>query len=414
MNLKTWMKGNTVFHLGFICSILGIFFAPFLASLGVAFFLVYIVLYSTSLFEVPLKSIAWASIPLFWSFTDILRDGFTQTIQGKLLLNLGFGIMALAMIVYFQKKGNNSDALFFIFIILLALVNLFSVLHYAFDKDTFDALLLESKSIPVFGGMHHIHFGIINALSILALVFHFWQNVYSKNQLKIAWVLWIVIFISFHILSSRTGLVSFYVTIGFCAFMHFSMNKNWKLLIASVLVIMIAPIGFYWLSTSLQNKMINTLDDIKTWNSPNREDINHQSMAMRIEAYKAAIFTIKNNGFFGVGAERMEQEIFESFKKINTPLTFENQKMPHNQFLESTVKYGILGILGVLYLFILPIIKMSRKPSFLLIFGIILCLVVSSMLESLLERQVSVFIIVYFVQYAFSLSDRRELNKLDV
>lgn len=401
------MNVDTVFHLGFFCSIFGIFFAPFLASLGVVFFLVYILLNSNSLLKVPLKWLTWASIPLFWSITDILRDGFTHTIQGKLLLYLGFGIMALAFFVYFHKKGNNSEVLFFVFVSLVALVNVFSVLNYAIHKDAIDALLLESKSIPVFGGMHHIHFGIINALSILALIFYFWQKVYSKNQLKITWLLWTVIFISFHILSSRTGLVSFYVTIGFSTFIHFSLNKNWKLLIASVLVIMIAPIAFYGLSTSLQNKMTNTLEDIKTWNSPNREDINHQSMAMRIEAYKAALFTIKNHGIFGVGAERMEQEIYESFKKIDTPLTFENQKMPHNQFLESTVKYGVFGILGVLYFFILPIIEMSRKSGFLFIFGVILCLGVSSMFESLLERQVSIFILVFFVHYAFSFSGRR-------
>lgn len=401
------MNVDTVFHLGFFCSIFGIFFAPFLASLGVVFFLVYILLNSTSLLKVPLKWLTWASIPLFWSITDILRDGFTHTIQGKLLLYLGFGIMALAFFVYFHKKGNNSEVLFFVFVSLVALVNVFSVLNYAIHKDAIDALLLESKSIPVFGGMHHIHFGIINALSILALIFYFWQKVYSKNQLKITWLLWTVIFISFHILSSRTGLVSFYVTIGFSTFIHFSLSKNWKLLIASVLVIMIAPIAFYGLSTSLQNKMTNTLEDIKTWNSPNREDINHQSMAMRIEAYKAALFAIKNNGIFGVGAERMEQEIFESFKEIDTPLTFENQKMPHNQFLESTVKYGVFGILGVLYFFILPIMEMSRKPGFLFIFGVILCLCVSSMFESLLERQVSIFILVFFVHYALSFSSRR-------
>lgn len=401
------MNVDTVFHLGFFCSIFGIFFAPFLASLGVVFFLVYILLNSTSLLKVPLKWLTCASIPLFWSITDILRDGFTHTIQGKLLLYLGFGIMALAFFVYFHKKGNNSEVLFFVFVSLVALVNVFSVLNYAIHKDAIDALLLESKSIPVFGGMHHIHFGIINALSILALIFYFWQKVYSKNQLKITWLLWTVIFISFHILSSRTGLVSFYVTIGFSTFIHFSLNKNWKLLIASVLVIMIAPIAFYGLSTSLQNKMTNTLEDIKTWNSPNREDINHQSMAMRIEAYKAALFAIKNNGIFGVGAERMEQEIFESFKEIDTPLTFENQKMPHNQFLESTVKYGVFGILGVLYFFILPIMEMSRKPGFLFIFGVILCLCVSSMFESLLERQVSIFILVFFVHYALSFSSRR-------
>jgi O-antigen ligase len=288
------------------------------------------------------------------------------------------------------------------------MVNILSIGNYFMHKETIDALLLESKSIPVFGGMHHIHFGIINALSILALVYHYWQKVFSKNYLKMAWVLGLVIFISFHILSSRTGLVSFYVAIVFSTVMHFSLNTNWRWSLASVLLILIAPIGFYFLSTSLQNKVTNTLEDVKTWNSPNREDINHQSMAMRIEAYKAALYTIRNNGFFGVGADRMEQEIFESFKKINTPLTFENQKMPHNQLLESTVKYGIFGVLGFLFFFILPLIGMNMKPGFVFVFGVILCLFISSMFESLLERQVSVFVFVYFILYAFSFSGRVE------
>jgi O-antigen ligase len=397
-----------IFYLGFLLSFLGIFFSPFLASLSVALFGIGIIAQYKKASEIPKIWLFWCSLPLLLTITDFLRYGFTTTANHKATLALGFATMSIAFFIFFREnKKGFLHTLVGLTIIVLS-INVISIVQYFQHKSEIDALLLQSKSIPIFGGMHHIHFGIINALTLLGLfrliTFH---NLPKKYNIIL--VLTASIILScFHILSSRTGLLSFYLAIFLSIFLYFTTKKQWKKMIIGGSIILILPVIFYSLSSSLQNKFTNTLNDIETWNSENKDDINHQSMAMRLEAYKAALYVLKNNWFFGVGADKMEKKLAVAFEEIETPLTLENRKMPHNQVLESGVKYGIFGIAGILFLFLFPLIQSLKKHSYTYIFAVVLCLFTSSIFESILERQVSIFFTVFFIVGGLSLDSKKK------
>jgi O-antigen ligase len=177
-------------------------------------------------------------------------------------------------------------------------------------------------------------------------------------------------------------------------------SKRIKPLIYGV-IILFGTLGItYGLSSSFRAKVANSVEDFESWGQSDK--INYKSMAMRIEAYKNCLHLISDNPLFGVGADKMESRMATEYNNMNTTLYLENRIGPHNQFLEFGVKYGVLGIvLLVWYLFTL--VNDSGKPILIIV---VFILIVSLLFESLLERQMSIYFMALFAELARSFSIR--------
>jgi hypothetical protein len=265
-------------------------------------------------------------------------------------------------------------------------------------KDFYDALLLQSKSLPI-PNMHHIHFGIINACIIaLLLGLLITKSLKDKIQFNLAICLLLISVVSFHILSSRTGLLSFYVGILVSMIWYTIQKKSFKAMFLGILIIILSLSMSYYFSDSFRNKIQNSIEDYNSWGKG--DEINFKSMAMRMEASKMCIQIIGEYPL-GVGAEAQEQVLQATYVKENTPLDMENRVGPHNQFLDFGVKYGWIGMI-LLFLFFIYLIPIIRKSSFPMI-AIVGIIFTSLFFESLLERQTSIFIFSLFIPLSISL-----------
>jgi len=262
-----------------------------------------------------------------------------------------------------------------------------------------------SKSIPIIGGFHHIHFGIISAIVLLGLSGLIVLDLVSKKLKIFSAIMLIIILVCFHVLSSRTGIVSFYIA-ALVSFAVYSVRKGRYMLLILGPILMVLMLGItYAASTSFQNKVASTLEDIDSWGKGT--EINHKSMAMRIEAYKVAVHLIKNKPF-GTGAYGQKQAIMKVYEDNNSVLTIENRKEPHNQFLEFGVKYGWFGIFVMVLLFI-SLLSLTQNVCYPFI-GLVAVLFVSMQFESLLERQVSVYFMSLFIPLYYYLFQRNTIN----
>ena len=122
--------------------------------------------------------------------------------------------------------------------------------------------------------------------------------------------------------------------------------------------------------------------------------MNHKSMAMRIEGYKAAAYTIKHNPL-GVGVNNLDRKMEQGYNAIHSPLWSENRKRPHNQFLEYGVSFGWLGMLAIVY-FVVVLFKFAQQRHYTY-FGFMVLLLVAFQFESLLERQTSLYFLGIFI-----------------
>lgn len=378
---------DLTFLLGISVAFISLFFSAFLTSLGTFFLFIAIVF---SLKDVQKLATVWWYVyltPLVLTLIDLLRTENYEVVMSKALLMFGFVVIASSIMLNGKLIKKNKVILFGLWIFMMLLINTVSVSNYFIHRQELDLLLLQSKAIPIFGGMHHIHFGILNAISILIISYLLLFSKHKRYRGVFATLL-IVFLICFHILSSRTGLVSLYASIGVSLVIYAFVKKDYKSSIAVILVVLAVNALAFSFSSSFKNKFANSVEDIESWDQS--ESINYKSMGMRIESYKNSLEIIKKNMWFGVGTGDMEHVIQVSYEDRNTVLYKENRIGPHNQFLEFGIKYGLLGIIYMLVFFFYWF-KRALKPLDMLLLSSVLLLLFSSQFESLLERQVSIF-----------------------
>ena len=392
-------KTSQFFYYVLLLGFISLWISPFLVSLTTGLSLIYVIAnYNHFLIYKNLK-ITYIAIAVFLlSIGDILVNGYTTITFSKSLLLLGFVFILASSFMLFLHKKNSLINFTLIISSVVSFVNIFAITNYLLRKDFYDAILLQSKSIPI-PNMHHIHFGIINACIIaLLLGLLITKSFKDKIQFNLAICLLLISVVSFHILSSRTGLLSFYVGILVSMVWYTIQKKSFKAMFLGILVIILSLSMSYYFSDSFRNKIQNSIEDYNSWGKG--DEINFKSMAMRMEASRMCIQIIGEYPL-GVGAEAQEQVLQATYVKENTPLDMENRVGPHNQFLDFGVKYGWIGMI-LLFLFFLYLIPIIRESSFPMI-AIVGIIFTSLFFESLLERQTSIFIFSLFIPLSVSL-----------
>ncbi len=329
---------------------------------------------------------------------DFLRGGDTQKVSAKLMLLAGFAFLHLGALLHLKRKSDIVNLLL-IASSIVAVINIHSVVNYLINKEVYDQMLLQSKAISIFN-MHHIHFGVINALSIFSLIGCLVYALIEKPIMKkVAWGLLVILTVCFHILSSRTGLIAFYSSIVFTVFVFAISRREFKKLLLVIGGLCLLLISSYYLVQPFQNKVYNSLEDIESWRDGG--DINFKSMGMRFEAYRMCNAIIADHSWIGVGAGHQERSMQEMYVKKNTVLEPINRIGPHNQFLEFGVKYGILGII-LIGAYFLVFVRDANVSSYMFL-GVLCVLFVSMQFESLLERQTSIYFVTLFTGVGYNL-----------
>jgi len=327
-------------------------------------------------------------------FLAVLLDGFrtdSSAWLNEVLLKLPL-ILAPIYFVQLNRKSRDMELSLILLVGFASLTAAVSTINYWLNYEEINRLLLQSKHVPIYGNMHHIYFGVYMAVSVWISWYYLKRG--SYNRLWI--VLGVVLLMCMHILSSRTGLVAFYISaIVYMAFEAYQ-RKRWKLLIGGLLMVGLMPVIGMQVSTSLRNKVLNSLEDFEAVRSG--ENINYKSLAMRVEAWKTTVNVIKAQHLRGVSAVNLENELQRQYVRDETVLYRENRVGPHNQFLEVSAAHGlVLGV--ILLLFMIYWIKDTQGDPWKL--ALVVLILVTLLLESLVERQQG---LILFVLCSFALN----------
>jgi O-antigen ligase len=383
-------KQSTVTTVFLSFSLLGfaaLWFSPFVVSVVTALSGLAVLFYLPKSFPRYNRMILLSSVLLLLIlFVDFVFHLGEKTTSAKFLLMLGLVFILQGHSYFFERASRQKLSYYFIVIAaIVACINVIAVAGYLSDKSYFDQMLLQSKSIPI-PNMHHIHFGIINAITILGIVGQLVGDKVDKKMNILLWVFGIICLLSFHILSSRTGLLAFYAGSFITLVIYVIQHNAYKILLFGMLGLTSLAVIGYSFSSSLKNKVANSMEDINSWGKG--DEINHKSMAMRIEAYKMSVAVLIENPL-GVGAAAQDQILQEMYEKKNTLLYKENRVGPHNQLLEFGVKYGWIGIIGI-FVFYLGWLRLLPNTS-AFFWGVVVVFLVSMQFESLFERQASIY-----------------------
>jgi hypothetical protein len=101
---------------------------------------------------------------------------------------------------------------------------------------------------------------------------------------------------------------------------------------------------------------------------------NHRSLAQRIEYTKAAVSIIKENFWLGVGTGNWKKAYRDYYISNNSQMAPERYGNVHNQYLNYMVKFGLIGLVLIVFFIFYPVFRSKeyRNKLFLLFLVIML------------------------------------------
>lgn len=99
---------------------------------------------------------------------------------------------------------------------------------------------------------------------------------------------------------------------------------------------------------------------------------NHKSLAQRIEYTKAALEIIQENFWFGVGTGNWKAAYREVYINNKAQMAEARYGNVHNQYLNYMVKFGLIGLLVILFSLLYPVIKTRAYQDYLFLLFLVI------------------------------------------
>lgn len=243
--------------------------------------------------------------------------------------------------------------------------------------------------------LHPSYFGMFVNLAMLLILFNKIQLSSNSLLLKIISLLFLLVIIV--LLSSKLALLSSLLIIMISGINYIISSKKYKvgflLLFAFLGSIFILIKAVPELNARIQNA-------ITALNSNSVDKSNSESNAVRMLVWNAASDALIQNGALGVGTGDVKDELFKQYELKGYSGALEHKLNAHNQFLQTGVALGFVGLIVFLATFLVPIYFSWRYQNYLFI-SFSLLVLLNCLTESMLEAEAGVIFISFFQSLLF-------------
>jgi len=190
------------------------------------------------------------------------------------------------------------------------------------------------------------------------------------------------------VVSSKTGILTLIFAISVCLF---TMLYRYKKAVAFISVIGIAILV---VATIQFNPRMNAaFQSVKTIDLHKNQV--YGTIQGRIFVWRHSSKVIGDNPILGVGTGDVRDELFNSYKDLNIRFQDEIRLNCHNQYFETYLACGLVGMLFLIFFLLQPLFSRNRH---FLITTFVLIMFLNLMFESMLNRQAGVIILALFYQ----------------
>ena len=251
---------------------------------------------------------------------------------------------------------------------------------------------------------HPAYFSAYLTLSFFIFIHLLKEKFYILKNKQLSYFIYyfslILIPISIFFLQSKAGYIIFYILI-IIYFITLSIksNKIWHSIIIPITIILIALYTyttnsrFYYIKNALKQKE----DFIKAIKNKNHQYLIEHFGIDRVSLWLITTEIAKEHLIIGCGAGDVHNELNKKFKEYQLNNFVEKHYNTHNQFLETLLAQGIIGLIILLCWLFYPFFKRhyyTAKNYLLLIFLTIL--IINFMFESMLNSISGVIFTAFF------------------
>jgi O-antigen ligase len=337
---------------------------PFLI-LSIPFWLVLVGIIFTNDIDVALKEIPKKIPFLVFPLTLLsvkLQNKTIPFITKQFCLGVFFSsLLALLKMIYF-KINNLGD-------------------YYYYDK------------IAILLNKHTTYFALFVVLGIL---FVFYELLNKKKDIIVSLVLLTLFIPMLYMLSVRISVLA--LLLGGFILLAYHLKTKYVILFLMTLPILF---GTIYLTPNFQKRF-----EKSTIENTEIEDVDYRKLH-----WKAVLETIsKNSLLVGIGTGSNRDYLYNKYKEYKLTAAYEDQYNAHNQFLEITLNYGLIGFLLFLFLLVyLALLFFKSKNS--LAASILVVSITFMLTESILERHSGIIVFSLFMSLFFKIYSESDQTK---
>jgi O-antigen ligase len=329
---------------------------------------------------------------LFVSFFAWQIVGLAYSENFKAGLDIAFSRLSLilfptALILSGEMIHRNIRILLKLFTLSTALFILFCFINALYISTSFQNGELLFNPHPPVDSWRNYFFGTFFAINqhpsylsmyvVFSAIFSF-ESGFDEGKKIVTKYLWFILgiylLISVYFLSSRSGMISCVILIP----LYFLYKFRKKLVVIFLILILLFFVLIPVLST---NERIEILKE-EILRGAFKEKVKNDG---RLVVWKSAIQIIKRNTVFGVGIGDVRDELKKQYLLIKNKDLIDNNYNVHNQYLETFVEGGIVGVFLFIMILILMLVISYRERNMLLALFVFLVMIFF-MFETVLYR----------------------------
>lgn len=374
-------NNNIVLNIFWNSLYIAFFLLPLGINLPTPFFIVSIVLGCTNIFKSNKRFLndnkALLLFPLYFVVMLISLIYTTNFLDGLALLERSLTLLLFPIVFLFVKEDALTVRKLFDFLLAGLIVSFFinlSIAGYNSLSEINEGITLNAIN----NGWNYfinsefsklINSSYVSIYILLVLSFYLKNEIKTKTQFILVIILFLYLFLS-------TSIAAYLILTIMCLLLIFKIVDKQK---KYSMIIMF----FLGLIVFLNNPRLFDFHNMKT-ESENMKKYNiTTSEKLRILSWKTSIELISEAPLLGYGIGDANDVLNERYKKLGYLDNYEQQYNAHNQFLQTWLQTGIVGIGVLICIFILLAVRMRRSPNE---FSVFLILFISLFFESMLVR----------------------------
>lgn len=322
---------------------------------------------------------------------------YTSNIQyGLFDLEIKLSFIIIPIIIYFRSNiYSKNEKNFFKALIIGCLISFAINITGAISNHIIDPSLNHFYYSRLSPNFHPSYLALYVSVSIIALLFYKTKLFNWFRQFNWAILIFILVILMSYLmlLSSKAGIIAFFISLAVFLGIKWSQKISVKYaLIVSFLVILM-PFVFIRFIPSLNVRFQSVFRAIKNSDSA-FIDSPDGSMA-RMAIIKSTYLIAEENLPWGTGTGDVK-DVITNYYLTKGSTTIENRYLnAHNQFFQTTITLGILGLMLLLLFFIAGFILVFRTKN-LLFLAFVIMIFIHFLFESMFEVQAGVVFISLF------------------
>jgi O-antigen ligase len=251
--------------------------------------------------------------------------------------------------------------------------------------------------------LHPSYFSMYLNLAFAMIIFFYFKWFKNQKNIKIfSWVMLIAFSITIFLCSSKMGIIVFVLTFPLILIFKFRTFFNFKWILFTFVVFALG-------SVMAIQFFPGRLQSITNLSFTNLDKTSSESTTVRVLIWRECLSLIRANFITGVGVGDVQSQLMTAYFAGGLSGAYKHNLNAHNQYFQSAIGLGMLGVIILLLLTAGNILKSFLKKHYLqIIFSIIITL--NFLVESMLQTAAGTLFFVFFYCLLQNNSHQKLLN----